>query len=141
MEYDDRIITLVLCVTCSLSTNEAEQGFPMEVAGRVSPSDLRASLENIPMHPLPLGNGSDNPRQEKTLRKGPFVYREYVTLTLSHSLCPTYCPTHCPTYCVRGCGHRRCPVDVSFRCFVSVRCFVSFVCPLVPFCLPAVWSV
>ena len=49
-------------------------------------SDRHDSLESIPMRPLRNGHseslddpGSPQPAGERTLRKGPFVYREYVS--------------------------------------------------------------
>lgn len=52
-----------------------ERDIAIEVPGLSSPGDL----ENIPMRPM--GNGGHGqtdltPRQERTLRKGPFVYRD-----------------------------------------------------------------
>ena len=57
-----------------------------EPPGYSSASDHHGSMEHIPMRVVHNGhngtensnNSGGNPRPEKTIRKGPFVYREWV---------------------------------------------------------------
>ena len=76
----------------SVSTNEAEPPTGTdEPPGYSSPDDHHhGSLEQIPMRAIHNGRGGpdggdgcmdppDSPRHEKTIRKGPFVYREWVS--------------------------------------------------------------
>ena len=64
---------------------------PLEVpgSGYRSADNHRGSMENIPMRNLGNGQSSDgsaSPRPELTRRKGPFVYREYVDISVMLAL-------------------------------------------------------
>ena len=64
-----------MCVSSEGSTPLGSPVHEGNLGGYSSQSDQRSSLEDL----RPLGNGSSDagsPRHEKTLRKGPFVYRE-----------------------------------------------------------------